>query len=124
MCIDRQARLFSLSCNMVFRRNVLIRFIVLKLLSESAVEIGVTRTISSSLDTSENVSSSPFSFMNFNSSLILEIPLKLSFAYKTDNSHFSLSLFKHCVIQSNFFNIIVGKRVSIKLKFSWIHYGK
>ena len=65
------------------------RFIVLKLFSKSAVEIGVTRTISSSLETSENVSSNRFSFMNFNSSLILEIPLKLSFAYKTNNSHFS-----------------------------------
>ena len=52
----------------------------LKLLFESALEIGVTGTISSSLETSENVSSSPFSFMNFNSSLILEIPLTLSFA--------------------------------------------
>ena len=76
----------------VFRRNVFIRFIVLKLLSESAVEIGVTRTISSNLETSENVSSSPFSFMNVNSLLILKIALKLSFAYKMDNSHFSLFL--------------------------------
>ena len=54
---------------------------MLKLLSELAVKIGVTRTISSSLETSENVSSSAFLFIYV--SLILKIPLKLSFILET-----------------------------------------
>ena len=40
---------------MMFGRNVFIRFNVLKLLSESAVEIGVTRTISSSLEVGKKI---------------------------------------------------------------------